>query len=136
MTLLDGLDLARSAFHHSINYRSVVLFGTATPIRDPEAKRTALDRLVEHLIPGRTRDARGPTNVELKATEVLEIPIDEGSAKIRKGPPSDDADDMDLPVWAGVIPMKRVAARPEPAPDLSSDIESPDYVTNYRRPGE
>lgn len=136
VTLLDGLVLARSAFHHSINYRSVVLFGTATAITGPEAKREALDRLVEHLVPGRTRDARGPSDKELRATEVLEIPIDEGSAKIRKGPPSDDDKDMDLLVWAGVIPLKRVAMRPEPAPELNSEIEAPDYVTNYRRPGE
>jgi nitroimidazol reductase NimA-like FMN-containing flavoprotein (pyridoxamine 5'-phosphate oxidase superfamily) len=134
VTLLDGLVLARSAFHHSMNYRSVVLFGRATAIRDRERKLEALDALVEHLVPGRTAHARGANERELKATEVMEMPIDEGSAKVRTGPPQDDDDDLALPVWAGLIPLRTTPGSPVAAPDLADGIEPPDYATSYRRP--
>ncbi len=136
VTLLDGLVLARSTFHHSMNYRSVMIFGHATPIRAPEEKRQALEAVVEHLIPGRSADARGPTDQELSATEIVEIPIEEGSAKVRTGPPSDDAEDISLPIWAGEVPLHLEASAPNPAPDLAAGIEAPAYVSTYHRPGE
>jgi len=136
VTHLDGLVLARSAFHHSMNYRSVVLFGRAVPITDDEEKHAALDALVEHLIPGRTRDARAANEKEFNATEVLALPIEEGSAKIRTGPPSDNKADMDLDCWAGVIPLTLTPGEVETAPDLKAGVEMPDYVAHYRRPGK
>jgi uncharacterized protein len=102
VTLLDGLVLARSAFSHSMNYRSVVCFGRARPVEAADAKRRALDTLVEHLVPGRTRDARAPNARELSATAVLDFEIEEASAKVRSGPPRESAEDLPLPVWAGV----------------------------------
>jgi hypothetical protein len=110
VTLLDGLVLAKSVFHHSMNYRSVVLFGTARPL-DGDEKRQALHALVEQLAPGRWDEAREPTATELKATSILALPIDEASAKIRSGPPKDEPEDEDLPVWAGVVPV-HLAAEP------------------------
>jgi uncharacterized protein len=110
VTLLDGLVLAKSVFNHSMNYRSVMLFGTATPL-EGEAKREALHALVEQLAPGRWDEARQPSALELKATSVLALPIDEFSAKVRTGPPTDDPEDEDLPVWAGVVPV-HLAAEP------------------------
>jgi hypothetical protein len=104
--------LARSAFHHSMNYRSVVILGQARSVEDPVDKRQALDCIVNHVIHGRTRDARGPNEKELKATTVLALPIDESSAKIRTGPPKDDEEDYTLPVWAGVLPLGLVAGSP------------------------
>ena len=135
VTLLDGLVLARSTFHHSMNYRSVVIFGHATSIRAPERKRQALEALVEHLIPGRSTDARDPTDQELSATEIVEIPIEEGSAKVRTGPPSDDAEDISLMIWAGEVPLYLDASAPIPAPDLETGIAVPAYVSTYHRPG-
>jgi nitroimidazol reductase NimA-like FMN-containing flavoprotein (pyridoxamine 5'-phosphate oxidase superfamily) len=112
VTLLDGLVLARSVFHHSMNYRSVVVLGTATLVTGDE-KRRALHALTEHLAPGRWDEARRPTAKELKATSLLQLPIDEASAKLRTGPPKDDPDDEDLPVWAGVVPVHLAAERSE-----------------------
>lgn len=106
VTLLDGLVLARSAFHHSMNYRSVVVLGTAVEVVGEEEKRAALDALVERISPGRTRVVRGPNAKELVATSVLRMPIEEGSAKVRTGPPIDDAEDLAIPCWAGVIPLR------------------------------
>lgn len=106
VTLVDGIVLARSAFHHSINYRSVVVFGNATVLAEREAKLDALRVISEHIIPGRWNDVRGPNEQELKATTVLELPIEEASAKIRTGPPVDDDEDYALNVWAGVLPMR------------------------------
>ena len=131
VTLLDGLVLARSTFHHSMNYRSVALFGRARVVEGDVARREALDALVEHLVPGRTRDARPPSPAEMEATEVLELPIDEASAKIRTGPPVDASGDLGLDVWAGVVPLRQVAGPPEPAPDADAPV--PDYVTGYSR---
>ena len=133
VTLIDGLVLARSTFHHSMNYRSVVLFGTARAITEPDRKIEALDALVEHLVPGRSAEARGGNDKELNATAVIEMPIEEGSAKVRRGPPVDDDDDLDLPVWAGVVPLRLTPQPPEPAPDLAPEIAVPEHIAAYRR---
>jgi uncharacterized protein len=132
VTLMDGLVLARSAFHHSMNYRSVVILGEGRVIDDPERKDRALRALVEHIVPGRSDDARGPSRKELKATEVIELEIDEASAKIRSGPPGDASADMELPVWAGVIPITTTYG--EPTADAACSLPAPDYVRAYARP--
>ena len=106
ITLLDGLVLARSAFHHSMNYRSVVLLGAARKVEDDEEKRHAFEVIVEHVLAGRTQVARAASDAELRKTMVLALPIEEGSAKIRTGGPIDDEEDMDLEVWAGVVPLR------------------------------
>jgi uncharacterized protein len=111
VTLLDGLVLARSVFNHSIDYRSVVVLGTPTLVEDVAQKREALHAFTEHIAPGRWDEARQPTDKELKATWILSIPLDEASAKIRTGPPEDEPEDRDLPVWAGVVPI-HLAAEP------------------------
>lgn len=132
VTLVDGIVVARSLFHSSMNYRSVVAFGTARLIEDPVEKTRALEALAEHLIPGRTADARGASDVETGATSVLHFGIEEASAKVRTGPPIDDEDDLDLPVWAGVIPLALTASAPVPAPRLPKGIEPPEYLVRYR----
>ena len=114
VTLLDGLVLARSAFHHSMNYRSAMVFGRADAVTDPDEKRAAVTALVEHIVPGRSAGTRGPSDSELRATLVVRLPLDEASAKVRTGPPIDDPEDLDLPYWAGVIPLALVASEPEP----------------------
>ena len=122
VTLVDGMVLARSTFSHSLNYRSVVIFGQATEITDPDAKAAALEAIVEHLLPGRTAEARPPTATELRSTTVVSLPITEASAKIRTGPPLDgDGPDGALPVWAGTLPLTTVAGNPVAAPDLHDD---------------
>lgn len=133
VTLLDGLVLARSAFHHSVNYRSVVIFGRADKIVDEAEKDAALKALTEHLIPGRWSGTRPPNALELKATTVLTIPIDEASAKIRTGDPVDDDEDYELPFWAGVLPLNVVAGQPKDDGRLKDGVGVPDYVANYRR---
>ena len=115
-TLIDGLVLARSAFHHSVNYRSVVLFGQARLITEPDEKEQALEVFTERLVAGRWAEVRRPTRKELKATTVLTLPIEEGSAKVRSGPPIDDEPDYALDVWAGVVPI--TLTRGEPVPDV------------------
>lgn len=127
-TLVDGLVLARAAMHHSANYRSAMLFGAGEWIDDGEEKLTALEALVEKLVPGRWGDARVPTAKELRATGLLRIPLDEASAKVRTGPPVDDAEDMELPVWAGVVGLRMVAEEPDPDPLLAAGIEPPAYL--------
>ena len=112
-TLLDGIVLARSVYNHSMNYRSAVVLGRARLVDDPDEKLAALEAVVEHIVPGRWADARRPNRKELKATSVLALPLDQASAKIRTGPPSDFEEDEDLPVWAGVIPLRLVADAPE-----------------------
>lgn len=112
VTLVDGLVLARSAFHHSMNYRSVVVFGRATEVTEREEKLRALERLVEHIAPGRSREVRPPSESELRQTLVLALPIEEASAKIRTGGPIDDEEDYALPVWAGVVPLQVVRGEP------------------------
>ena len=133
VTLLDGLVLARSAFHHSMNYRSVVLLGTATAVDDPAEKRAALRALVEHVVPGRAAGVRAPTEDEIKGTLVLRLPIAEGSAKIRSGPPIDDESDYAWPVWAGVIPLALRSGTPVPDPRLDPEYTAPTYATAYGR---
>lgn len=133
VTLVDGLVLARSAFHHSMNYRSVVAFGAAKIIKDENEKMEALRLFTEHIVPGRWREVRLPTTNELKATTVLALPLDEASAKIRVGNPVDDAEDYALDVWAGVIPLEMKAGEPSSDPQMNREIVRPDYITNYRR---
>ena len=133
VTIVDGLVLARSAFHHSINYRSVVVFGRATPVEDRNEKLQALVALSEHIVRGRWDDVREPTEQELKATTVLSLPLVEGSAKIRTGPPIDDEEDYALPIWAGVIPLRLEAGEPINDPRLPPAIEPPEYARHYKR---
>ena len=132
VTLVDGLVLARSAFHHSMNYRSVVAFGTARKINDPNQKTEALRVISEHLIRGRWDDVRVPNEKELKATAVLEFTIEEASAKVRTGPPMDDEEDYALPVWAGVLPLKFTPGAPIPDSRLAQGAPVPEYVRHYR----
>jgi nitroimidazol reductase NimA-like FMN-containing flavoprotein (pyridoxamine 5'-phosphate oxidase superfamily) len=133
VTLIDGLVLARSAFHHSVNYRSVVLFGTGSAVEEPARKMPVLHALSEHLIPGRWAEVRGPSEAELRGTLVVGIPIREASAKVRTGPPLDDEEDYALPVWAGVIPLRLAVAAPVGDPRLA-DIPAPAYAVNYPGP--
>jgi nitroimidazol reductase NimA-like FMN-containing flavoprotein (pyridoxamine 5'-phosphate oxidase superfamily) len=135
VTLLDGLVLARSAFHHSMNYRSVVIFGRATTLDGKEEKIAALLALSEHMVPKRWSEVREPSESELRQTTVLSLPIDEASAKIRTGPPLDDEADYALDVWAGVLPVKMVAGEPVADPRLPDGIEAPEYVVRYGRTG-
>ena len=132
VTLVDGLVLARSAFHHSMNYRSVVAFGTARKIGDPAEKREALRVISEHVIRGRWNDVRGPVENELKATSVLEFTIEEASAKIRTGPPLDDEEDYALPMWAGVLPLELTAKAPISDARVAAGVQVPEYVRRYR----
>lgn len=131
VTIVDGLVLARSAFHHSMNYRSVVAFGTARKIEDASRKTEALRVISDHLIAGRWNDVREPTAQELKATAVLELAIEEASAKVRTGPPLDDEEDYALPMWAGVLPLALTAREPLADPRLADGVEAPDYVRGY-----
>jgi nitroimidazol reductase NimA-like FMN-containing flavoprotein (pyridoxamine 5'-phosphate oxidase superfamily) len=131
VTLVDGLVLSRSAFDHSMNYRSVVAFGTARKVVDPEQKVKALRILSEHLIAGRWADVRVPNQKELKATTVLEFSIEEASSKVRNGPPLDDESDYGLPVWAGVLPLEIKSRPPIPDDKLVEGVTLPDYVRRY-----
>ena len=131
VTLVDGLVLARSAFHHSLNYRSVVVFGTATIIKDKVQKLEALQAFCEHIIPGRWQEVRPPSRPELNGTLVLALPLTEASAKIRTGAPVDDEKDYQLPVWAGVIPLKVTPSEPIEDPRILSGITIPAHVKNY-----
>jgi len=135
VTLLDGLVLARSVFNHSMNYRSVVILGKAALVEDPEEKLGALRALSEHILPGRWDDARQPNERELKATSVLRVPIEEFSAKVRTGPPIDDAEDYSFPTWAGVIPLEMKAGVPIPDTRVDPARAVPGYVQNYSRRG-
>lgn len=133
VTLIDGLVLARSAFHHSVNYRSVVLLGTASAVTDPEEKTAALRAFTNHIAHGRWDDVRPPTPQELKATNVVYFALDEVSAKLRSGPPVDDEEDYAMDVWAGVLPLCLQAGAPESDPRLTEGIRPPAYVAAYRR---
>jgi len=131
VTLVDGIVLAKSAFHHSINYRSVILFGKPNKIVSNEEKNKALEIIMDHIIPGRWGDTRKPNAKELKATSVFSIQINEASAKIRTGPPNDDKEDIDLNVWTGVIPTKIIAEEPIKNVNLIDNIPLPDYLKQY-----
>jgi hypothetical protein len=136
VTLLDGIVLARSVFEHSMNYRSVVVLGTAVPVADPDEKRVALEAFTEKLLPGRWAEARPPTQKELRATSLLRLPLDEASAKIRDGGPEDgDTPDAELDVWAGHVPLVLRALAPIPDPTLRPNIPVPPGLSPYRRPG-
>lgn len=133
VTLVDGLVIARSAFHHSINYRSVVLFGTGRVLVGEEERMQALETLTEHIVRGRWRDAREPTPQELNATTVVSLTIESASAKARSGAPVDADEDYALPVWAGVLPFSPQISAPIPDSRLSDGIPIPDYIRDYTR---
>ncbi len=134
-TLLDGLVFARSAAHHSMNYRSAVVYGVAREVTDPEEKWRAQAALVDHVCAGRSEQARMPNAKELRETLILAIPLEEASAKIRMGPPLDDEEDLELDVWAGELPLRVIPGAPVDAPDLRDGLAPPANVTDYRRPG-
>jgi nitroimidazol reductase NimA-like FMN-containing flavoprotein (pyridoxamine 5'-phosphate oxidase superfamily) len=133
VTILDGLVLARSQFHHSMNYRSVVVLGTATRLHDPAAAAAALECIVDHIVPGRPAEARPGNDAELRQTTVLELPIEAASVKRRTGGPIDDEADLDLGIWAGVVPVHLSIGEPVPDPDLG-DVALPASLDPYRRP--
>jgi len=132
-TIVDGLVLARSVFHHSVNYRSVVLFGKGCAVEDVQEKLSALRAITEHLVPGRWQEARLPNRKEMNATRVVSIKIDEASAKVRMGPPVDDQEDYDLPVWAGVLPLQEIPLSPIRDEVLPEEISLPEYIAGYSR---
>jgi uncharacterized protein len=136
VSLIDGLVLARSAFHHSVNYRSVVILGTARLVEDPTEKMEALRLFTEHIMKGRWEQIRWPTEQELKGTTVLALPIEEVSAKVRTGDPKDDEEDYQLPIWAGVLPLPVVPAAPIPDTRLKAEIAVPENVAKYARSGK
>ena len=133
VTLVDGLVLARSAFHQSVNYRSAVIFGRAREVEEREEKVDALHALSEHIVPGRWDEIRKPTDLELKATSVLAIPLNEYSVKIRVGPPKDDEEDYALPIWAGVLPLHMDTGDPVTDERVREETKIPEYVTRYSR---
>ena len=133
VTLLDGLVLARSAFRHSVNYRSVVIFGVARPVEERDAKRAALTAIVEHLVPGRSADVRAPTDAEVDATSVVWLPLDEASAKVRSGPPVDLEGDLSRACWAGEIPLRLTAGPPVAERRVAPGTPVPERVARYRR---
>jgi len=133
VTHVDGLVLARSAFHHSINYRSVVVLGRAELVTDADEKYAALEAFTEHIIPGRWPEIRWPNELEMKATSVLRLPIEEASAKIRTGDPKDDEEDYEMNVWAGVVPLETFAGEPVPDTKLAEGIEIPEHVREYKK---
>lgn len=133
VTLIDGLVLARSAFHHSVNYRSVVILGKAELVEDIGEKNKALEAFTEHVIPGRWAEVRWPNELELKATTVLKLPIEEASAKIRTGDPKDDEEDYEMNVWAGVLPLTVMPGKAIADERLANGTPVPDYVIEYER---
>lgn len=133
VTLVDGLVLARSAFHHSINYRSVVILGKSVLVEDTEEKDKVLEAFTEHIIPGRWGEIRWPNELEMKATSVLRLPIEEASAKIRTGGPKDDDEDYEMDVWAGVLPLIVRSGEPVPDEALPKGIDVPEHVARYTR---
>jgi uncharacterized protein len=133
VTHVDGLVLARSAFHHSVNYRSVVILGTARLVTDPAEKMEALRVFTDHVMKGRWDDVRQPTEQELKATTVLALPLEEVSAKVRAGGPVDDENDYNLPTWAGVLPLETTVKSPVPDARLPKNVPVPAYLNNYTR---
>jgi len=134
VTFVDGIVVARSTYNTDINYRSVMIIGEASEVKDLDEKRVGLEALVEHIIPGRSADARPPTEKELRSTMLLRLPLDECSAKVRTGFPLDEEEDYDLEIWAGVIPFTTVIEAALPDPDLRVAVGTPPYVERYRRP--
>ena len=134
VTLLDGLVLARSAYHHSMNYRSVVILGTAVEVTEEAERLTALETISEHIIRGRWTEIRPPNALELKATKVLRLPIEEASAKVRTGPPVDDEEDYEMRCWAGVLPFKTEVGPPIADPRLGPGVGLSRSIGEYRRP--
>ena len=132
VTIVDGIVAARSAFHHSLNYRSVMVFGVPRIVDDPEERIAAFAAITSHVIPGRWDEARRPNEKEDKGTKLLALDIAEASAKVRTGPPGDDLEDMSLGIWAGVIPLSIQAGDPIPAPDLETGVDVPPSVATYR----
>ena len=135
VTLLDGLVMARSAFHHSMNYRSVVVIGQAREVTEPAEKIAAMEALLEHVAPGRWADSRQPSRSEFESTVILALALDEASAKVRTGDPIDDPADLELGHWAGVIPLALTPSAPVDSADLGGGVAAPDYARDYRRPG-
>jgi hypothetical protein len=135
VTFVDGLVVARSTYNTDINYRSVMILGQAVEVEDLEEKRLGLESLVEHIIPGRSTDARPPTEKELRSTMLLRLPLTESSAKIRTGWPADDEQDYDLSIWAGVVPFTHRTEAPIGDPALRFTLDPPDYVVHYQRLG-
>jgi nitroimidazol reductase NimA-like FMN-containing flavoprotein (pyridoxamine 5'-phosphate oxidase superfamily) len=133
VSILDGLVIARSLFHHSMNYRSVILFGKAQLVTSEAEKMKGLQALTEQMIPGRWQESRLPKTSELKATNVLSLVIKEGSAKVRTGEPNDDLEDYSLPFWAGQLPLKMSAGSPIADSKLSSEVALPEHIANYHR---
>jgi len=133
VTLLDGLVLARSAFHHSMNYRSVVILGTASEITDDEEKLGAMELLTERIVAGRWPEIRHPNETEFRQTRMLRLPLEEASVKLRTGPPDEEEADYDLDVWAGVVPLSHEAGSPLADPLLKAGVELPAYLQPYRR---
>ena len=133
VTLLDALVLARSAFHSSMNYRCAIVYGRAREISDRDEKWHAQKVLVDHVVHGRSEHVRMPNERELKQTMILAIPLDEASAKVRTGPSKEDEEDYDLPIWAGVLPLRFETGEPEPDPRLRGGLTPPENVTDYRR---
>ncbi len=133
VTLVDGLVLARAALHHSVNYRSVVVFGRACEVTDMEEKRRAAVAVVDHVVRGRSADARPPTAGELRATRIVRVPLAEASAKVRTGGPRDEESDLAWPAWAGELPLRTVPGEPLPAAGLSGEIAVPGYVSGFSR---
>jgi uncharacterized protein len=134
VTLIDGVVLARSVFHHSFQYRSVMVLGRTRLVTEPDEKEAALRAVVEHIVPGRSQVARGPNRSELAATAVLAVPLTEVSAKLRAGPVGDDEEDYDLPIWAGILPLGLVPGAPRPDGRLHADLPVPAHVTGWHRP--
>jgi nitroimidazol reductase NimA-like FMN-containing flavoprotein (pyridoxamine 5'-phosphate oxidase superfamily) len=133
-TVIDALVLARTSPHHSMNYRSVVVYGRARTVSDPSELAAAARAITRHVLPGREDDAAEPRDKDWLETLILAMPIAEASAKVRTGPPADDEADLALDVWAGTLPLHTVVGEPTPSPDLRAGIAEPDYLKGYRRP--
>jgi nitroimidazol reductase NimA-like FMN-containing flavoprotein (pyridoxamine 5'-phosphate oxidase superfamily) len=133
VTIVDGIVAARSAFHHSLNYRSVIVFGVPKVVAEPEERTVAFAAITDHVLPGRWEEARRPNEKEDKGTKLLALDIDEASAKVRTGPPGDDAEDMSSGIWAGVIPLSMTPGEPLPAPDLQDGIPTAPSVIRYTK---